>query len=205
MTYNYQEWVNNPIKIFCKCGCGQEIIIKENHKYYGIPEYIRGHNPCSEETKQKLSKAHKGENNHNFGKIGENNPNFGKHRSEESKQKMSEAQKGKHHSKETKEKMSEAKKGEKAPNWKGGITNHPYCEKWTPKLREEIRNKYNRKCYNCGKDEKDNKYRSGKQCKLSVHHVDNDKQQGCDGKKWKLVPLCLHCHIKLHWNKIKLE
>lgn len=30
-------------KIFCKCGCDKEIIIKPQHKYYGIAKYIRGH------------------------------------------------------------------------------------------------------------------------------------------------------------------
>jgi len=28
----------------CKCGCGQEIIIKPHHKYVGVPDYISGHN-----------------------------------------------------------------------------------------------------------------------------------------------------------------
>ena len=27
----------------CKCGCGQIIMIKSYHKYYGIPNYISGH------------------------------------------------------------------------------------------------------------------------------------------------------------------
>ena len=29
----------------CKCGCGQQIIVKKYHKWYGIPNYLRGHNP----------------------------------------------------------------------------------------------------------------------------------------------------------------
>lgn len=44
MTYNYLEWLKNPYKIFCKCKCGTEIIVKPQHKYCGIPEYICGHN-----------------------------------------------------------------------------------------------------------------------------------------------------------------
>lgn len=31
--------------IYCKCGCGEKIKIKEHHKYQGIPKYIWGHNP----------------------------------------------------------------------------------------------------------------------------------------------------------------
>lgn len=30
-------------EILCKCGCGEEIQIKPHHKYYGIPEYVKGH------------------------------------------------------------------------------------------------------------------------------------------------------------------
>jgi 5-methylcytosine-specific restriction endonuclease McrA len=28
----------------CKCGCGKEILYRGYYKYYGIPEYISGHN-----------------------------------------------------------------------------------------------------------------------------------------------------------------
>ena len=54
---------------------------------------------------------------------GENNPMFGKHHSEETRRKMSEANKislkGKHHSEETRRKMSEANKGlHKGKHWK---------------------------------------------------------------------------------------
>ena len=42
---------------------------------------------------------------------GENNPMYGKHHSEETRNKMSEAKKGMQHSEETRKKMSEAKKG----------------------------------------------------------------------------------------------
>ena len=65
----------------------------------------------SEETKQKISEAHKGENNYWYGKhhseehkqkmskrmSGENNPNYGKQLSEEHKQKISEANCGENH------------------------------------------------------------------------------------------------------------
>jgi len=57
----------------------------------------------SEETRQKISEALKGEKNHMFGKTP----------SEETRQKMSEANKGKTPSEETRQKMSEALKGGK--------------------------------------------------------------------------------------------
>ena len=27
----------------CKCGCGEKIVVKPQHKYSGIPKYIPGH------------------------------------------------------------------------------------------------------------------------------------------------------------------
>jgi len=84
--------------------------------------------------------------------------------------------------------------GKTHPNWQGGISFEPYCEKFNEKKREEIRNQYGRKCVICGRDEKDNITKTGKQWKLSVHHIDSDKEQGCDGKQWKLAPLCMYCH-----------
>lgn len=69
----------------------------------------------SSETKKKISEAIKGENNGMYGITGENHPMYGKHRSEETKEKISYAHKGKHNSEEAKIKMSEARKGEKHP------------------------------------------------------------------------------------------
>ena len=94
--------------------------LKDNGLYYDRPaeelvfmrreEHISLHSKGkhhSEETRQKLSEA----------KKGENNPFFGKHLSEESRQKMSEAHKGRTSprkgvtlSEETRKKMSEAAK-----------------------------------------------------------------------------------------------
>src|SRR4030067_2945389 len=44
-------------KYICLCGCGGQIEIKKWHKYYGIPQYIKGHGKGSYkhgETKGKL-------------------------------------------------------------------------------------------------------------------------------------------------------
>ena len=92
---------------------------------------------CQNSREYKVSEAMKGENNPMYGRTGENNPNYGKQRSEETKQKISEARDGKYagenhpnygkqRSEETKQKQSETMKGKYAgenhPNWQGGIT-----------------------------------------------------------------------------------
>ena len=84
--------------------------------------------------------------------------------------------------------------GKDHPNWKGGIAFGKYCPKFNKKLKEEVREKFGRKCYLCPKTEKEN----GK--KLDVHHCDYNKGQGC-GQKWSLIPLCHKCHIKTNFNR----
>jgi hypothetical protein len=123
----------------------------------------------------------------------------GRHHSEESKKKMSDARWGKpipnhrlHLSEEHKKKCSMALKGlmagEKSPNWHGGISFLPYCPKFNYALKEEIREKFGRRCYLCQVEENGSK--------LHVHHINFDRMAGCFGRKFNLVPLCKPCHIK---------
>lgn len=63
-----------------------------------------------------------------------------------------------------------------------------YCELWCEELREHIRNKYSRVCFICGGTEEENGQ------KHSVHHVNYNKDCGCDGSECHLVPLCKRCH-----------
>jgi len=45
--------------MFCKCGCGREIKIKPYHSWYGIPDYISGHNkPHKTWTKEEIRILH---------------------------------------------------------------------------------------------------------------------------------------------------
>jgi len=44
MNETYKKWIEEKYpKVYCQCGCGEEIIVKEFHKQYGIPKYINGH------------------------------------------------------------------------------------------------------------------------------------------------------------------
>jgi len=80
--------------------------------------------------------------------------------------------------------------GEKCWLWKGGISFEPYCPKFTERLKESIREEFGRKCFICGLPESKNGER------LSVHHCDYQKSQGCNGQRWSLIPLCHNCHTK---------
>ena len=99
----------------------------ENHYLYGkslseetktkMSEAHKGRTP-SEESRRKMSDARKGKTHteETRRKISEankdkNHPNYGKTLSEETKRKMGDARKGRTHSEETKRKLSEAKKG----------------------------------------------------------------------------------------------
>lgn len=96
----------------------QVFLDKENPEYNvaeeaGASMLGRQH---TEETKQKMSEAHKGKEYTEEMKqkmIGENNPMYGKHRAEAVKQKIGQASQGRTHSKKIREKMSKAHKGNK--------------------------------------------------------------------------------------------
>ncbi len=91
--------------------------------------------------------------------------------------------------------MGKAKSGEKSPQWKGGTSFFPYCPKFNEARKEVVREFFGRKCLACGVDEVEFKNR------LPVHHVDHNKNQGCDGKPFNLVPLCIKCHGEEIWNE----
>lgn len=158
----------------------------------------------SEKTRNKMSIARSGDKNYMYGKhITEvvrekiKNGNTGLIRSEETRNKMSIAQTGKNHSEESRMKMSAAKQGIPYDDWESFAVDHPYCPKFNEACKESNRDKYDRKCFICGLPESENITSTGKLRKLGVHHVDMNKQQGCDGHAWKLIPTCMH-HHNLH-------
>lgn len=166
----------------------------------------------SNETKEKISLNHpdtSGDNNPMFGKHhskaarekiskankGENNPNYGVLSTEEKKKKISNSEKGKYVPKEVGIKISNANKGENHYNWQGGISYEPYCPLFNERFKEEIREKYNRQCFICGLLEELNGN------KLSIHHLNYNKNCLCDDSKCYFVPLCNSCHIRTNYNR----
>lgn len=90
------------------------------------------------------------------------------------------------------EKLSAAVQGVPYDEWEGFATDSPYCPKFNEVCRESNREKYDRRCFLSDATEADNGQ------KLSVHHIDMNKAQGCDGHTWKLVPLSKKLHAMSH-------
>lgn len=153
-----------------------------------------------------ISEANKGRKlsteqieNMSISRIGTGNPMYGRKLSPETRTLLSSIRKGKKHSDEWCENISKAltgnpnvgvcgRVGPLAPGWRGGKSFEPYCYLFNESFKEYIRDKFNRKCYICGQDETENVKR------LSVHHIDYNKNSICNGKSWAFVPLCKTCH-----------
>ncbi len=210
-----------PIFDICWYGCGRIVwggkifihghngkFVKHDNNGEKNPLFGKQH---SQKSIQQSKEKHLGQIPWNKGKIGIYSEDVLKLMSDNNKGRIP-WNKGIPVSEETRSKVSENNKGripwnkgllgyhggENHWNWQNGKSFEPYCPKFTKELKEEIRNKYDRKCCICGKNEKYNITKKGKMIKLCVHHVDMDKGQGCSGKRWKLIPLCINCHIKLH-------
>jgi len=133
----------------------------------------------SEEARQKMSEAHKGEKHHFFGK----------NHSKEAKQKMSESKKGKHRSEETRQKMSDALKGEKHHNFGKHLS-----EETRQKISESQKGKHRseetrQKISEPSKGEKNGHY--GK------HHSEESRQKMSEARKGEKSS-----SAKLTWEKV---
>lgn len=91
--------------------------------------------------------------------------------------------------------MYKGQSGEGASSWRGGVSFEPYCYKFNEKLKERVRNFWNRECAICAKTEKEN----GR--KMSVHHVNYNKMSCCDGTPPLFIPVCQSCHAKTNLNR----
>ena len=187
-------------KIVVVCDdCGKIRIIKKcDYRGLCISCAVKGErHPCfgkhlPEETRKKISDAHKCIYPSEETRRKLSDARKGKHPSEETRKKISDSRKGerhplfgKHPSEEARKKMSDARKGEKHWNWKGGASFEPYCVKFNNEFKEKIRDKFGRVCFLCQKTEEENGAR------LSVHHVNYNKNCGCDDDKTcQFVPLC---------------
>ena len=156
----------------------------EEHKH-NLSKAMKGRKckPHTEEHKRKIAETLKGgqlskEHRH---KISESLK--GRTFSETHKRNLSESLKGYIRSEERNRKLSATAQGISLDEWNGYVSFEPYCHLFNLATKERIRNQHLRTCVISGKSAFQNGQR------LPVHHVDNNKQQGCDGIKWRLVPV----------------
>jgi hypothetical protein len=81
-------------------------------------------------------------------------------------------------------------------NWNGGTSFGIYCYKFNQRRKRAVRNFFNNLCICCGRHVTENIVKYFGQINLSVHHIDHDKDQGCNGRPFNLVPLCNECHAQ---------
>lgn len=114
---------------------------------------------------------------------------------DEQKLKISKSHTGLHWTDETKIKLSCTLQGIDIKDFTGFLTDQKYCNLWTEKFRQAIRDHFHNKCYLCDVTKKDNQKR-----KLSVHHVNYNKNCLCQ-KTCEFVPLCISCHTKTNFKR----
>lgn len=178
--------------------CGEFRII-EKHNYQTFCK------PCSQKgrkhtkaTKQKICDAQKGNKNHAFGKRGPETSNWkgGKVKCICKKCKkvfyaeknQIESGRGIYCSRSCCSIFSNS--GKKNGNWRGGISFGQYCIKFNDEYRQKIRGRFGNKCFLCNKTE------AGNGRKLDVHHINYNKNCGCDNSACVCVPLCHSCHMR---------
>jgi len=160
----------------------------EKNPMYGKPGMRGVDNPSKRpEVRAKISEAQRGEKH----------KNWGKHHSEETLRRMrASARKGEDNPSkrsESRKKRSDALRGvmvgEKNPNWRGGTSFAPYCQKFNNEFKERVRAFWGYECGLCSKSQDEN----GR--KLDVHHVNYRKDACCNEEVTpKFIPLCMTCH-----------
>lgn len=178
--------------------------------------------PHTEEAKQRIGEASRAQwasrvDRHQSAKHIKHNADArrGGHLSEETRRKMREAAKTRPPaSEETRRKMSESlsgagnpmfgkqfteehkkklsRPGDENPRWKGGISSLPYPFTFGKELKERIRERDGCRCQLCGV--------SQDECtqKLSIHHIDYDKDNLADEN---LISLCRSCNSRVNSHR----
>jgi len=123
-------------------------------------------------------------------RSGELNPFYGKTHTDEFKIQMSKSKKGKwsYNIEQKQRQFENTPRGSNHPNWKGGISNEPYCINFNKDLKIKIKLLYSNKCFLCNA--------SGKS--LDIHHIDYNKK---NSNITNLIPLCKKCHSKTNFNR----
>lgn len=161
--------------------CGDNNPAKRDDVRKKISASLDGHD-VSESTREKISEGNEGL------LVGDKNPAC---RPDIAK-KISDSLMGHGVSEDVRRKISENipdQTLENNANWKGGISFEPYCQEFNEKLKQQVRDRYNNCDFMSGLTADICNVINGKVHKLSIHHVDYNKMQGCDGHKWLLIPV----------------
>jgi len=161
------------------------------------------HKNISDETRRKMSESHKGK------QIGEDNPFYGKQHTKNTKEKLRQSNKGKHYSPST-EFTSELTKGKNNYNWKGGVTPIYYTIKTNKKYSEWRNSIFKRdkfSCVICGKVGGNLEAHHIKRFSKIVqyHEITNMGEASKCKELWDInngVTLCKECHREIHSTKI---
>jgi heterodisulfide reductase subunit B len=170
--------------------------------------------PHTEETKKKMSEFQKAHPNSGRFKKGQTSWNKNVPMPEETRNKISKANKGKwaffkgkHLYKETREKLSKARRGIPRPDLRGekngmfgrkgklcpcyvdGNSTKPYASGFTKRYKNKVRKRDNKECQICFKNQEEYVKRTGMQ--FPIHHIDYSKD---NHSMDNLVTLCPVCH-----------
>lgn len=119
-------------------------------------------------------------------------------RTDEHRKKISESKRGKSYwSDETRRKMQEYFSGSNNPQWKGGRSFEPYCEKFTEEFKNRVRFFFNNTCVLCGQKSTKRKH--------DVHHVNYNKNTCCDNETPLFVLLCHRCHLSIRADETEYQ
>jgi hypothetical protein len=223
--------VENTNKHLCGCGCDEYIVITEEHYPDGIPEFIQHHYCTMDAAKEIVKLVHTGKDmsqkTRDMIGIAKKGKTYrkGATNTQEHNKKIANALAGNTNASgavftaERCKNISDGIKnfyvnnpgiyhGANSPNWKGGISFEPYCKKFTNELKQQVRDLYNNCDFISGLPDYVCNVLNGKVWGLDIHHIDGNKNQGCDDVEWKLIPLsrCNHSRINgsisIFWEKL---
>jgi hypothetical protein len=215
-TYKKRGWIKGQPFKYIRYHATQDLDVKkklsENQKGEKNSFYKRNHTEeaknrmsierkgrvVAEETKIKISEKQKGKYVSKESRIKISiatklamTPEVCARISERAKQRTTNGMKGKHHTEETRRKISEALRGDKHPCWQGGITIKGYCPIWNNKgFKLFIKDRDGNRCKN--------PYCKGNSKRLSVHHINYDKQ---DCIPFNLITVCTGCNTIANRNR----
>lgn len=123
-------------------------------------------------------------------RSGENHSMFGKHPTDATRCKMRNTKLGKALPEQHRLHLP---RGKDHMFWKGGISYLPYCFRFNKRRKEATRKFFGYRCLICGKHQTENIV-GNREISLSIHHVYHNRDEGCNGIPFNLVPLCHLCH-----------